>query len=279
MPEIHGSVALTPVEIAGLSALNANPAPHAFDFRSAAYQFRSDSATNQIGFALELPAAHLTATAEPQQKVHRLHVSVLALVKDANGQVVDKFSQDSPYVITDDKMAAVETMPITWTHPFDLAPGHYSVEVAVLDRESNRASTSVLQLDNPEHKGLGLSSIMLVRQVAQVNGPDAANPFEFSTNRVVPGLNSALGKDAQPYVYFVVYPDKANTEKSKLGVQFLVNGKVVAEQTADLPAADASGAVPMVVGAVIKPGECELKITAMQGNATTTHSVKYTVAN
>jgi len=280
MPEIRGSAILTPVEIAGLSALNTNPAPHAFDFRTAAYQFRSEGATNQVGVAFELPASRLTAIAQPDQKDHRMHVSVLALVKDANGQVVDRFSQDTPYEIPDDKMATVQTMPITWTHPFDLAPGQYTVEIAILDREGNRASTSVLPLDNAEHKGLGLSSVMLVRQVAQVRGqPDASNPFEYATNRVVPSLNPTLGKDAQPYVYFVVYPDKASKEKAKLGVQFLVDGKVLAEQTTDLPAADATGAVPMVVGTAIRPGDCELKITASQGSAATTHSVRYTVAN
>jgi VWFA-related protein len=279
MPDIHGSSELLPFEVAGLAALNNQPLPHAFEFRAAAYQFRSEGATNQIGVAFELPAANLTATAQPELKSHRLHVSLLALVKDASGEIVDKFSQDSPYEIPDDKMTQVETLPITWTHPFDLPTGHYTVETALLDREGNRASTSVLPLENPEHKGLGLSSVMLVQQVTPVKGrADAADPFEFATTRVVPSLLPALGKGVQPYVYFVVYPDKASADKPKIGVQFLVDGKLLAEQTADLPAADASGAVPMVVGAAVKPGECELKITALQGNASATHSVKYTVA-
>jgi VWFA-related protein len=280
MPDIRGSATLLPFEVAGLAAINSQPKPHAFDFSSAAYRFRSESTTNQVGVAFELAAKNLTATAQPELKSHRLHVTLLALVKDATGNVVDKFSQDSPYDIPDDKLASVQNLPITWTHPFDLPPGHYTVETAVLDREGNRASTNVLALDNPEHKGLGLSSVMLVQQVATLKGPvDAANPFEFATNRVVPSLDSVLSKGAQPYAYFVVYPDKANAEKPKIGVQFLVDGKLLAEQTADLPAADATGAVPMVVGAAVKPGQCELKITAMQGNASATHSVKYTVAN
>jgi VWFA-related protein len=280
MPDIRGSSSLAPFEVAGLAALNSKPLPHAFDFSSAAYQFRPESATNQLGVAFELPAANLTATPQPERKGHLLHVSLLALVKDANGQIVDKFSQDSPFEIPDDKLATVQTLPITWTHPFDLPPGHYTLETAVVDREGNRASTSVLPLDNRERRGLGLSSVMLVHQMQPVKGPvDPADPFEFATNRVVPSLNSALRKGAQPYVYFVVYPDKASTEKPKIQVQFLVGGKVLAAQTADLPAADATGAVPMVVGAAVKPGECELKITALQGNASATQSVRYTVAN
>jgi hypothetical protein len=35
----------------------------------------------------ELPGASLTATLQPARKSHRLHASLLAVVKDANGQV------------------------------------------------------------------------------------------------------------------------------------------------------------------------------------------------
>ncbi|MGA2183026.1 MAG: VWA domain-containing protein [Bryobacteraceae bacterium] len=278
MPDVGGAP-LMPFEMAGLTALNNKPLPHTFDFRSAAYQFRPESATNQVGVAFEVPAASLTATAEPEQKGHRLHVSLLALVKDPSGQIVDKFSQDSPFEIPDDKLAVVQNLPITWTHPFNLPPGHYTVETAVLDREGNRVSTSVLPLENPERKGLGLSSVMLVRRMAPLTGePDTANPFELIAGRVVPSLNRALKQDAQPYVYFVVYPDKASTDNPMIGVEFLVDGKLVAQKTTDSPAADATGAVPVVMGAMVQPGECELRITAMQGYSTATQSVKYTVS-
>jgi len=274
-----GGAPLKPFELAGLTVLNANPLPHAFDFRAAAYEFRPESAANQVGVAFELPAANVANTAEPAQKSHRMHVSLVALVKDSNGQIVDKFSQDSPFEIPDDKLESIQNLPITWTHPFNLAAGHYTVETAVVDREGNRASTSVQTLDIPERKGLGISSVMLVRRLAPAgNEVDTTNPFEMINGRVVPLLNPALPKDAPEYVYFVVYPDKASTEQAMLGVEFLVDGKLVAQKTTDLPAADATGAVPMVMGAMVQPGNCELKITALQGYATATQSVKYTVA-
>ncbi len=278
VPDVGGAP-LMPFEIAGLTALNAKPLPHTFDFKAAAYQFRPESGTNQIGVAFELPAANLAATAEAEQKAHRLHVSVVALVKDSTGEIVDKFSQDSNFEIPDDKLAQVQTLPITWTHPFDLAAGHYTVETAVLDRERNRVSTNVLPLDSSERKGLGLSSVVLVRRMAALSAePDAANPFESATGRVVPALNPAFTKDSQPFVYFVVYPDKASRDSPMLGVEFYVDGKLVAQQTTPLPAPDSSGAVPMTQGAMVQPGHCELKITALQGYAMATQSVRYTVA-
>ena len=278
MPPVGGAP-LQSYEMAGLNVLNSKPLPHAFDFRSAVYQFQPETAAARVGLALELPAANLTATPQPAQKSHRLHVSFLALVKDSNGDIVDKFSQDASYEVPDDKLAGIQSQPITWTHPFHLAAGHYHVDTVMLDRESNRSSTGALSLFVPEHQGLGLSSVVLVQRVDQLpDKPDATDPFEFSTSRVVPLLRSSLAKDEKPYVYFVVYPDKTNADKPRVAVQFLADGKLVASQVADLPPADSSGAVPMVVAAASQPGDCELKIIAVQGGLQMAKSVHYTVA-
>lgn len=278
MPVVGPSPSLAPFEVMGLMVLDAKPQPHAFEFHSAAFQFRPESATSQYGVAFEMPAANLTATAEPEQKKHRLHASLLALVKDANGQIVDKFGEDSNWEIADDKLSAAQAQSITWTHPFNLPAGHYTVETAVLDREGNRAGTSVIAFNNPDRKGIGLSSIMLVHQLEAIQGQaDASDPFQFATNRIVPELAPSLNSGGAPYVYFVVYPDKTRTEKPQVEVQFLVDGVVVAARTSDLPPADASGAIPMVVGAVRKPGRCELKIAALQGGELAEQSVTYTV--
>jgi len=226
----------------------------------------------------ELPVSSLTATAEAEQKRHRLHASLFVVVKDADGQIVDKFSQDAPYEVPDDKLAGLQGTTITWTHPMQLPAGHYTVETALLDREGRRASTGAAEFDSPEKSGLGLSSVILVQHVEAVQGhADAADPFQFATNKVVPDLSGTVSPTAQSYVYFVVYPDPASTEKPQIEVQFLLNGEELAKQDSDLPAPDATGAIPMVVSAVAKTGNCELKITAMQGDKTVAHSVTYTV--
>ena len=124
-----------------------------------------------------------------------------------------------------------------------------------------------------------MSSAVLVQRIDPVAGQTAASdPLVLKDKRLVPLLEQTLTPDAKPLVYFVVYPDKASTEKPKLGVEFIVDGKAVANQTADLPAPDASGAIPMVVRAAMHTGKCELKITAMQGGRTAAAGVSYTVA-
>jgi len=93
----------------------------------------------------------------------------------------------------------------------------------------------------------------------------------------VPLVSPALGPAAQPYVYFVVYPDKNRQEKAELLVEFFQNGQRLAGQTAELPPPDPSGAIPMMVSAAMRPGLCELRITAKQGEASARGSVRYVV--
>ncbi len=279
MPDINGSP-LRPIEVAALMALNDKPQPHAFDFRAGAFQFRPQGEDSQYGVAFEVPISNLTATPMPELKRHRLHLSVFALVKDADGTVVDKFSQDSPYEVPDENLAAVQASPVSYSHPLHLPSGRYMLETVVLDQEGRKSSTGLIAIDNPERKGLSLSSVMLVKQIESVVGQgDPTDPFQFQGRRVVPEMAATLPPTAQPYLYFVVYPDKANAEKPAVQIQVLLDGQVVAEQDADLSAPDASGAIPVVIGgAPVKPGSYELKVTALQGNDSVEQSAKYSVS-
>jgi len=269
---------LQPFETTPLGALNLRTAPQAFDLRTSIFEFRSRRV-----MAFQIPAAKLGATPVAGQQRTKVHVSLLSLVKDANGQVVDKFSQDSPFEIPDANLPVVRASAINYSHAVELAPGHYTVETAAVDMEGRQASATKTQFDVPESKGVALSSIILAQRMEAVNGKvDATDPLQFQAQptqgqRVVPELFTTLTTDAKPAVYFVVFPDKANAEKPKIQVEILIGGKVLAKQVAELPPPDATGAIPMVVGAVARPGDCELRITATQGGGSAQQSLKYQV--
>ena len=284
LPVLGSSADLSASEVAGLAALSLKEPPHAFEFKAAAYQFRPNAANSQNDMVFEIPAANLTATPEPAVKRHRMHVALLALVKDANGQVVDKFSQDSPYEIPDENLSKAQATSITFTHALALPPGHYTLETAALDQEANRASISKVAFESPEQKGVGLSSIMLVQHMEPVKGKvEQTDPLEFQPDpaqgqRVIPELATNLTSSATPYVFFVVYPDRSLADKPKIQAEFLVGGQLLAKQVADLPAPDATGAIPMVINTAAKPGNCELRITALQGNSSAKQSLTYSIA-
>jgi VWFA-related protein len=279
MPDLQGSAPLAPFETIGLALLNTKPLPHAFDYSSAAFHFQAEGTNTHGALVFELPGTALVATAKTERLTHVFHVSLVALVKDSSGQIVDKFGVDAPYEIPDANLELVRANSLLYSHPLSLPPGHYTVETVVMDREGGRASANVSQLDRPgPQKGIALSSAMLIQRVEPVVGqPDPSDPFVLQTRRLVPYVNAKLAADANPYAYFVVYPDKASAEKPQLQVEFRVAGQVLANQTSDLPAPDASGAIPMMIRAATHAGDCELKITAVQGSESAVQTIAYTV--
>jgi VWFA-related protein len=279
IPDKAGSGALRPFEIAGLMTLNTDPRPHAFEFRSAAFQFRP-GANSQSAIVFEFPGAALTAAPQPAQKKHRLHASLFAVVKDADGQIVDRFGQDFLYEVPDDQLAGIQATPIDYRHAFNLPAGRYTVESVLLDRgaQAQRASTSTVEFDSPAAQGVGLSSLMLVARADPLTAePDADDPLVFKDRELVPMLSGSLKASAQPMLYFVVYPDKSIAETPRIRVEFFVNGEEVEQKQSELPPPDPSGAIPVLVNAATKAGNCEIRITALQGFQSATRSVTYTV--
>jgi VWFA-related protein len=226
MPDLKGAGPLTPVESTGLAVLNAEPRPHSFDFHVTAYHFQSDGSNSRGTLAFELPGAKLGAIADPARKSHKFEVSLFALIRDADGQVVDKYSLDMPYIIADANLAAVRATPLTYTHPVDLPPGHYTVETAVVDRQGSQATAETSNIDIPApSKGVGISSLVVVEHVEPANAQaDATDPLTFKGKHVIPLVEATVNPANKRYVYFVVYPDKSNTEKPKIHVEFKTGG-------------------------------------------------------
>ena len=274
-----GEGPLAPGDFGALQALDTKPLPHAFDFESKAFRFRSGKETSQYAIAFEVPVVNLTATAEAREKKHKYHAYLLALVKNAQGEIVDRVSKDVPSDVADNYLPGVRSDTMIYEHTVNLKPGHYTIETAVVDQEGNRASTHVIEIDNREQPGPGLSDIALVRRVHDIERPpDASDPFEIPGKRAQPFLSTKLQAGAQPYIYFVIYPEEQNRETPSMRAQFLKDGRVVATQKSELPLADASGAVPMAIQPMASPGDYEVRITVEQGRRSAQRSLKYTIA-
>ncbi len=274
-----GEGPLTPGDMGALEALDKTPLPFDFGFESKAIRFRSAKGTAQYAIAFELPIANLTATAETNIKKHRFHVYLFALVKNAQGDIVDRVSKDVPSDVADNYLAGLRSETMIYEHAVNLAPGKYTIETAVVDQESNRASTGVFQIDNRDQPGPGISDITLVRRVHDLKRPpDAADPFEIPGKRAQPFLSTDLPVGAQPYIYFVVYPEQETLETPLLEAKFIKDGQVLATQRSALPKSDATGAVPMAIQPAAAPGDYEVKITVQQGQTSAQRSLKYTIA-
>ena len=274
-----GAGPATPEEMAGLKALDTQPKPHAFEFLARAYRFREAGGTAQYAIAFELPISNLTAASAETEHKHRLHASWLALVKDAQGQIVDRVSRDISSEVSDDQLAAVQAERMTYERAVNLPPGQYTVEAAVVDHEGNRASTRVVHIDNRERQGAGISDLALVRRLENLSRqPEAGDPFEYTGNRVLPLVTADLPAGARAVVYFMVYPEPGSPAKPELRVELLKDGRVLATRAPALPPPDALGGIPLVIEEASDPGSYEVRATVVQGDISTERRLAYTLA-
>ena len=274
MPDLKGSAPLQPFEIMGLGVLSTTPAPHAFDLHTTAFRFHSEGAARSELY-FELPGDALKAVPVANQ-THEMHASLVALVKDSTGQVVDKYSSDQTYRLPDDKLQGLMAVPIEYTHPVNLPAGHYTVETAVLDREAGRASTSEAQFDNVETKGFGMSGILVIQRLDPVDKPDPADPLVFGGKHMVPLLDNTLHADTPYMLYFEVYPDRSNMKRLTAQIEVSSGGKVLETKPAKLTW-DA-GVWRALVETPAQAGSYQVKVTASQGSLPpATQTLQYTV--
>jgi hypothetical protein len=150
----------------------------------------------------------------------------------------------------------------------------------VIDREGAQATTESGSFEIPAPpKGIAISSLAMVEHLDAAGAkPDAADPFTFKDKHVVPMVNATVSPATKRWVYFVVYRNQSNSEKPKIRVEFKNGGQVFADQTVALPEPDASGAIGMFVAAAAQPGNCELRITALQGEESATEHLSCVVS-
>ena len=278
-PEPVEGGAASLLELAGLRALNTTPLPHDFEYRAQALRYRSPSGAPELEIAFDIPISNLKATALPASGRQRWHASLLAFVKDPTGQIVEQMTSDSPMAVPNAEADSTRTGRILFARAVTLPPGHYSVETAVVDWESGRTSTATLALDCAAPNGPELSSIVLVRRMDPAQGLEAAtDPLAYQGKRIYPSLYTDLPPGGQQYLYFVAYPDRSNASKPGMRGQFLLDGRMLADQTMALPPADASGAVPILIQAAGRPGWHEMRFILSQGSESSTQTIRYTVA-
>jgi hypothetical protein len=270
---------LTPEEMTGLRALDTQPRPHAFEFLSRAYRFRDSSGKAQYAIAFEMPISNLTATAEQKAHSYRYHASLLALVKNQDGVIVDWVSKDVPSDVSDDQFEKVRGEFMTYQKAVSLPPAHYTVETAVVDQEGNRASTGTFEIDNRQQRGVGLSDLAVVRKLEDLaTAADPGDPFEYTGKRVLPFVTSNLLAGTKPFVFFMIYPEAGNRAKPVLRVRLLKDGRTISTLRPDVEALDASGGIPMLLKLTDKPGSYEVRATVTQGNSSTERTLPYTLA-
>jgi VWFA-related protein len=266
LPELNGEP-LQPFEMVALNAINARPAPVEFPYQIALIKLQPKPGAVEYDVAFEVPMAGLKVVSDPKTGKARIQASVVALIHNANGDVVGKVSRDLAREVANADIAQLGADRILYAEPIELPGGHYSIDTAVTDEQAGKTTVKRVSVFVDPGKDFGLSSVEVVRRVDPLAGPrNLQNPFELENGRIMPTFADSLASGKPVELYFIVYPAPQGAgEDPKVILRMFHDGKEVARKPLNLPKAEANGAIPMVVQLLPDPGQCDIVITAKQG--------------
>jgi VWFA-related protein len=267
-PEARG-LGMESYELPLLKAISDGKISEELKFRSGAMLLQPKNEGTDLSLLVEVPLHELQPKTDAAGKTLNVHCSLAALVKDSKGEVVEKLSRDRSFMVTPEQLKLgnfVDKMTAT------LPPGKYTLESAVMDRESGKIGTARSEFAiAAKGKGVGISSLSMVRSFTpNAKGLDSNEPFQFQGASITPTLNSSIQRtpEAVLRMFFVVYQDASIASKPTIEIEFLQDGKSLTKVPLPLPEADAQGRIPYVMtipAASIPPGSYQVKATARQG--------------
>lgn len=281
LPLLNGRQ-IYPFEIATIKALNTRPGLHQFDFHAAALQFRPGPARNQLAFVFESPTRDLSIVKDGEWA--KVHVCVTVLVKDEHGLVVQKISKDIPYRVPAAKMADLRQGAVSFTAPFLLAPGRYTLETAAVDRQGMKASVNRMPLEVSQTSGLTMSDVSVARRVDAIEGPaNASDPLEARGGKVTPELSDTVPRAANGKVelYAVAYPPAPINAAVDASIEIWRDGKLIMRSPASEVPPDPSGAASILASLPttnLPAGHYEAEILFQYKGETVMRKVAFTLA-
>jgi VWFA-related protein len=267
LPPEAVAAGLAPFELPLLKALSEGKLSADVKYRAAAVLLQPKKDSTGVAVLLEVPLNELEAKTSPGAL--DVHCSIAALVKDSKGEVVQKITRDRSLRVTADQHKMGNFLDKT---TLELAPGKYSLESAVTDRETLKTGVQRVEFTIPPGgSGVGISTLIPMRSYMPNSKELNPNePFQFQGGSVTPTMDMVVKKvpNSALRLFFTVYPDAAVSAKPGVEVEFVQNGKTLAKVPMELPAADAQGRIPYLMtipAEAIPAGSYEVRATAKQG--------------
>jgi VWFA-related protein len=267
-----------------LEALKAAEPKKDFPVTAGTFAFGATPEGRELTLVAELPISSFKVTTDPKAKLYKLHFALLALVKDAQGQTVERVSQDYPFQGPLDKLPQLQQGNVVFKRKLVVPPGSYTLEIVAQDRESAATSVHRAPLAVAPAQGLAVSSVVIVRRMepappAQPGAPE--DPLRGEAMRIVPSLDDPISKatTAKLPVYVVVYP-AAGGGAPQMTLEFSTEGKAEGRNSVMLPAPDPDGRIRFLAPIPIEkyaPGRHELKVTVRQGSASAEEKIAFTL--
>jgi VWFA-related protein len=260
---------------------NSNP----FPFHAAALSYPT---TNQPGLTLliaEAPMSAFNFTTSVDKKSYNADFSILALIKDGSGQIVQKVSKHYPLSGAIESLESARKEPLLFYRETQLPAGSYNVELIAHDELAGKTSiqTSSIKVAPLDETKPRLSSVAVLKRAERLTPEEQKHdqPFHFGELLVYPDLGEPISKKAGQLAFFLTaWPPKASTANLNLTFVVLQNGRGIGKSSAPLPAPDAEGRIKYASSFALndlQPGTYELQVIVSDGKNSATRSTNFSV--
>ncbi len=223
-----------------LALLDRTPLPNAFPAHAAGFSFPDPARPGLTPVLVHVGTGALRFTVDAQRSTYSAQAAIVVRIRGRQGEEVLTLSQQ--YVLAGDAkdVGAAGNGDILFYRELDLSPGVYTMESIVFDAHARQGSARVTTLSVPaeEPSALGMSSLIIVNRVEEIDDPPGARasttaPLYVANRLMYPNLGQPIPKSSTSELpfYFTLY-GKAGA--AKVTAQLLRNGQALAEAPVEL---------------------------------------------
>ncbi|MGH9529953.1 MAG: hypothetical protein ACRD2S_08565, partial [Terriglobales bacterium] len=274
---------MRPFEVPLLKILSEPRLPSDLNFRSGVFRMGDLPDGNANELAVEVPLSELQIHEDADTRLFSVHLAIMTQIKNKAGEVIKHFGEDiSPHGALE-SIDEARSKVITMQRHFSASPGEYSLETAILDINSGKASATratfeILRAPN----GPSLSDMALVLRTDPFK-PDAdpLEPLRYENSRIVPDLSGDINNKTKGIsFFFLIHPDSQASEPARLAMEVLRNGDPIANMPLPLRKITGLGVVPYLASiqdASLPAGHYDVTATLTQGDKTTASTTSFVV--
>ena len=217
------------------------------------------------------------------KKTYSADFSILALIKDGTGEIIQKVSKHYPLTGPIDSLESARKEALLFYRETQLPAGTYTVELIAYDELARKTSiqTSSLKIAALDETKPRLSSVAVLKRAEKLTAEEQKRdqPFHFGELLIYPDLGTAISKKAGQLAFFItVWPPKGST--ANLTFVILQDGRGIGKSTAQLPAPDDQGRIKYASSFSLndfQPGTYELQVIVSDGKNSATRSTNFTL--
>lgn len=269
-----------------LAALNDPVVPHDFPFQAGTLHFEARQSEVHTAVLIAAPLSNFAQQEEKDKKSHAMKFATLGLVKDEHGEVVQRFSEPYELSIAAANLESVKQSVLTTVRHFWLPPGRYTLETVAHDQSSGKISAQrqFFNVSLPK-SDLQTSSLFLIKQIEQIDvntNNDLENPLLTGDKRIIPDLVAtiAAANRQELSLNLAIFPKPESGEKPTLNLELMLDNKVIAKTTPELPKPDETGKINFTAGvpaANLVPGAYRFHAVVAQAGATCEETMEFTI--